>query len=354
MSSAQGEDRSDYQGVLPPVDRNGKPLDFVIYKATEGTSWVSQTFRMNVAIAKQHGVPFGSYHFLHPSLDVAQQVELFMSTVAEAGALEAGVMLACDSEISSGTGGRLQLASDRSHLLVRNPVTGEANIRDGVSYPHHLLNRSIPANLGATQVNAATRDFIAGVRTAVEVALGGDYCQELVYTFYDMLPQLSDCTQYPLWLADYASAAPAYVLPWKEWTIWQYAGGGGNGGSDQNGFNGSADAFRSWVNAKRPVPQPPATTTVNTFSVTLPSLSRGGQNPLWITYRAQALVAMLGKYNKLPNTQIVDDGNFGPATEAAVKQIQVSARIAKDLASASGRIGEAEWKFLLTGEFGNA
>lgn len=355
MSSAQGEDRSDYQAVLPPVDRNGKKLDFIFFKATEGDSWVSTTYARNIALARQSGVPFGSYHFLHPSLNVDAQVALFMSTVAEHGGLEPGAMLACDSEIASGANEQPMLFSDRSDLLVRHPDTGEARIRDGVNYPHHLIERSKPKTLSATLVGSATQQFLVKTRTAVEVALGGDYCQELVYSFENMLPQLASCTSFPLWVAYYSNTAPPSVGPWAEWKIWQYAGGGGNGGSDQDGFNGDVAAFTSWVNAKKPTPAPPPPPVQSgQFSISMPNLGVGEHNPDWYVFRAQWLIAGIGKHSNIPNTQVRDDGIFGPLTEAAVKEIQVSARIARNLASASGKIGEAEWKFLIAGVFGNA
>jgi len=92
--SAQGEDRSDFQSVMDPVDRNGRKLDFILFKATEGLTWTSKTYKANIARAKAQGVPYGSYHFFHPSLAVEPQVALFMSFVAENGGLNPGAMLA--------------------------------------------------------------------------------------------------------------------------------------------------------------------------------------------------------------------------------------------------------------------
>lgn len=351
MASAQGEDRSDYQSVFPPVDRNGKKLDFILFKATEGTSWVSSTYARNIALAKQYGVPFGSYHFLHPSLDIPQQVALFLATVSEHGGLVPGAMLACDSEISVGSAGTLLMSnSGRSSLLTSDPITSEAVRRKGVVGVRSFTDGRLDAS--GVNVGQATNQFLTDVRTGVEVALGGDYCQELCYTYEAMLPRLSECIGWPLWLAYYSNTSPASVHPWNDWTIWQYAGGGGNDGSDQDGFNGDVVAFTAWVNAKKkPVPQP---TADSTFSVTMPGLGIGERNPDWFTLRAQWLIAGIGKKNDIPNTQIADDADFGPLTEKATREIQVYARIAKDLASASGKIGEAEWQFLIAGKFGSA
>lgn len=364
MSSAQGEDRSDFQAVLPPVDRNGRKLDFIFFKATEGVSWVSQTYARNVALAKQSGVPFGSYHFFHPSLDVAQQIALFMATVAEHGGLIPGAMLAADSEITAGANGELLLQSDRSHLLTRDAQSGVASIRPGVDYPHHLLSRSTPKALDASLVGSTTHEFLRGVRTAVEVALGGDYCQEVVYTYENMLPQLAGCTDFDLWIAYYNNSAPPSVAPFRSWVIWQYAGGGGNGGSDQNGANGDVAWFEAWRTAKMPKPGPTPSPAPSpppghvTFSVTMPVLKVGmADHPGTVDYvhRLQWELAGLSAIAALPEcVGLVADGNFGPKTELAVKRVQVFANLAKDMSSASGQCGAAEWQFVFAGTRGNA
>ena len=191
--SAQGEDRSDFQAVMPPVDRNGKKLDFVVFKATEGTGWTSKTYKQNVANAKAAGVPYGSYHFFHPSLNVDAQIALFLAFVAENGGLNPGTILACDSEIQSGVSERLFLSDgpNRSDLLESSSLSGLARVRDGVSFPtQHLVDSATPTSASVSLVNSATKSFLDGVRTGVEVALGGDYCQEMLYSFLGMLPAL--------------------------------------------------------------------------------------------------------------------------------------------------------------------
>jgi Glycosyl hydrolases family 25/Putative peptidoglycan binding domain len=354
VQSAQGEDRSNWQAVLPPVDRNGKLLDFIWFKASEGPALVDKNYAANVALAKQHGVPFGSYHYLHPSLSIPEQIALFMATVAEQGGLEPGAMLAVDSEISSGANGKLMLYRNRSELLECDPHTGEASIKRGVTYPHHLLTRGTPTRLAAGLVDLATREFLIGVRTAVEVALGGDYCQELVYTFLNMASQLTSCTDFPLWIADFTNAAPTSVHPWSEWTIWQYAGGGGNGGSDQDGFNGTAEAFNAWRLSKIPQkPPPPPLVTGVSLTVSLPELSEGSVDvpgQVDFVHRVQWLLAGLAKVANIPQAVgLSDDGIYGPKTAAAVAGMQAFAKL-----TPSGKVGEDEWKFLYAGIRGNA
>lgn len=334
--SAQGEDRSDFQAVLPPVSTDGKKLDFILFKATEGTSWVSQTYARNIAAAQAAGVPFGSYHFLHPSLDIQAQINSFMSVVSAHGGLEAGAMLAVDSEIASGVSDDLTLFGDRSDMLIRDP-TGKAHVREEFvgDYPHHLLSRSTPAKLDQSTVDLATIRFITGVRSEVITRLGGDHCQELVYTYEAMLSQLGSCTDFPLWIADYSSSAPASVHPWDTWSIWQYAGGGGNGGSDQDGYNGDVAAFNTWRLAKTG-PRPTPTPTPNwqeelTMSAPTVALNATGE----IARTVQGLCVARGQ-------NITVDGSFGPNTQAAVKLIQSAGRVAVD-----GVVGPKTWPVLL-------
>lgn len=359
MTSAQGEDRSDFEQVLPPVDRNGKLLDFIWFKATEATNWKSKTYARNIALAKQHRVPFGSYHFLHPSLDVDLQVASFLAFVSENGGLEPGAMLACDSEISSGVNGRPMLRSDRSDLLLRDPITSEARIRPGVDYPHRLLSHSTPAQLAADLVDSATREFMQRLQLGVGLALGGDECQECVYTFLDMAHQLPSCTEYPLWIAFFSGSAPGSVTPWKDWTQWQYAGGGGNGGSDQDAFNGTTEQFNSWRLAKvRKQPPPPPQPSGNvTLSVTVPELALGAVDRpgnVEFVHRLQWALSGLASVGIPQAVGLKADGVFGPKTQLAVTGMQVFAKLARDISSASGKVGENEWKFLFAGIRGNA
>ena len=353
MSNAQGEDRSDYQPVLPPVDRNGRKLDFVWYKATEGTGWTSAVYAQNIALAKEHGVPFGSYHFLHPSLDVERQVSLFMNFVGEHGGIEPGAMFAADSEIASGADGDLVLFSDRSRLLQRiGDGKVAVNMAARAHYPHRLMSGT-PSKISGSQVDLATLAFLRGVRARVVSWLGGDYCQELVYSFLDMLPQLSSCVDYPLWAAYFAPSAPLSVRPWHDWALWQFAGGGGNGGSDQDAYCGDAAAFNAWRLSK--IPTGPK---MSTFPVSLPELALGSEDhagQVEYVRRLQWLLAGVGEANNLAWARgLVATGVFDAQTELAVRSVQEFAKLATNSSVATGTVGIAEWRFLLNGVRGRA
>ena len=61
-------------------------------------------------------------------------------------------------------------------------------------------------------------------------------------------------------------------------------------------------------------------------------------------HRMQQLIAGIGKWNNLPNTQITVDGSFGPATEAALKVIQGFFGLTQDAIC-----GPATWTALVAG-----
>lgn len=347
--SAQGEDRSDFQSVMDPTDRNGKKLDFIFFKATEGTTWTSKTYKANLARAKAQGVPYGSYHFFHPSLAVEPQVALFMSFVAENGGLNPGAMLACDSEIRSGVSERAELFSNRSSLFMMEEHSQLAVIRPGAMIPaeHVVTEHPLHAPLGT--VGSATRSFLDETRTAVRVALGDDVCQELLYSFLGMLPQLSGCTGYPLWVADFTSKAPASVRPWSHWDLWQFAGGGGHGGSDQDAYNGDAAHFNAWRLSKTGSQSAPQW-EVDMLNK-LPTLGKGAQdNPgsVFFVTRIQTLVKMIGTINNVAAAKsLTVDGKYGDSTVAAVKAVQHNFGFTG--ADVDGITGPNTWTILVTG-----
>lgn len=355
--SAQGEDRSDFQAVMPPLDRNGKKLDFIIFKATEGTTWTSRTYKQNVALAKSAGVPYGSYHFFHPSLNVEAQVALFLSFTAENGGLHPGTILACDSEIQSGANAQAVLMRpNRSHLLEHDPGTGLARVRLGASIPTSDVVTDHALHAPLAVVNSATRRFLDETATGVRVALGSDVCQEMLYSFLGMLPQLASCTGYPLWVADFTSHAPASVHPWSNWVIWQFAGGGGRGGSDQDGYNGDAAAFNKWRLSKvgshphQPDTQPVPQWEKNMLNA-LPTLGKGAKDQpghVYFVTRLQALAKAIGTINNLPNARnLTVDGNYGDSTVKAIKAVQQLFGFTGS--NVDGITGPMTWSVLVTG-----
>lgn len=272
--SAQGEDRSSYQAILP-----WKGLDFGIAKATEGTTWSDPTFAANWANLHAAGIPRGAYHFLHPSLDPVAQAQFFLRAV-EAHGLAPGDMLIIDAEIMTGTAGELLMtprAARRSHLLTAGP--------NGRAFPLARMRGKHEIALTASlSVGAAALAFLSHVGAAYP------HNPVLVYTDLAVGSVLGGCTGWDLFIAFYASSAPPSVAPWKTWRFWQWSAGGGIGGSDRDAFNGSPAQLRAWIDSFKPKPSPPSPPPV-TEDPDMPSLLPG-------THQVTTVTAAPGAYLK--------------------------------------------------------
>lgn len=218
VKSAQGEDRSDDQAVLPWTANS-----FGFAKATEGTSWSGKTFAANWAALKAEGKPRGAYHYLHPYLDPVAQAEFFLSVVQPAG-LEPGDMLVVDSEIFPGQEEVLESGNSNG---MGPDVTISGTLSD------------------ASAVGDCTRKFL---ETLHSVAY--PHHPRVVYTNMNGLQFLGPCHKYQLWIAHPSSIAPtnAQVSPWEKWQFWQWQFGGGPGGGDRDAFNGTAADLHAWLN----------------------------------------------------------------------------------------------------------
>jgi GH25 family lysozyme M1 (1,4-beta-N-acetylmuramidase) len=225
VQSAQGEDRSIYQRILPWFED-----DFGFAKATEATDWRDPTFPANWAELRRAGKPRGAYHFFHPELSAVAQATFFVSVVRENG-LEPGDMLVVDSEIAPGPGG--VLASSNS---------------TGMGTP----NIPFATTVGAPElVGLGTLRFLRAVAQLV----GPDH-PLLVYTNLNVAQYLGCCTRFDLWIANPALSAPESVAPWKQWRFWQWEFGGGEGGGDRDAYNGTKEEMMVWINSFKPEPSP--------------------------------------------------------------------------------------------------
>lgn len=83
--------QSDHFPLTLPGD--GKKVDFVFIKATEGTGYVNPRMAAQAAWARANGLVVGFYHFMHPG-NVAEQARFFVSKAVS----QPGDLLACDWE----------------------------------------------------------------------------------------------------------------------------------------------------------------------------------------------------------------------------------------------------------------
>lgn len=323
MANATGEDRSNYQKVGPWRQ------DFGFCKATEGLSYQDPSFGGNWATLRADGLPRGAYHFFHPSLSAAAQARYFMSYVKAHG-LQDGDMLAIDCELAAGS-------------AVRAMELHEPGAQPRMHLQPHVLE---PEALASFSLEDAVLGFMDEVKS-----LAGPKHPLLVYTYQAMAETFSTAlaTRYPeLWIAAYGTSSPR-LGPWKGWRFWQFSGGGAPGGGDPDVYHGDRAALHSWLttyHAATPPPPPPPAVPAWQHSIIsrLPSLAQGARDTAgrteWVK-QAQLLLDVTG-----PGS-VVADGDFGPATRAAVIASQRVAGLGQD-----GVIGPGTWQVLVASKPG--
>lgn len=174
-----GMDASNLNGLLDwPAMRRQYGLSFAIVKATEGTGYPDPDFPASWAALKELGIARGAYHFAHPSNGPVAEAEFFLGYVRAHG-LDDADFLTLDLEDSDGL-------------------------------PPHA-------------VAAYGRQFCAHLSTSARRPVP-------VYTFISFA-EAGNCAGlggYPLWIADWSSAAgsPRIPAPWKTWALHQYSSQG--------------------------------------------------------------------------------------------------------------------------------
>ncbi len=220
VESAQGEDRSSYQDVVPWTAD-----DFGFTKATEATGWTDPTFAANWANLRAEGKPRGAYHFFHPSISATAQADFFLSFVRANGGLEPGDMLMIDTEITVGADG-IEVFSDPA----------QAGLRSNVPPSGTLASPAL--------VDSGTLTFLETVRSSL---VHPERHPLVVYTNLSVGSLLTSCTQFNLFIAYPSLTAPPSVAPWPNWRFWQWEFGGGPGGGDRDAYNGTQAALMAWL-----------------------------------------------------------------------------------------------------------
>lgn len=191
-------------------------ITFAYAKASEGTGYIDPKFSHHVAGAKAAGLLTGAYHYLRVRAgklqDADKQADGF-----------------CDVYLAAGC-----------ELLP-------------------MLDCEPTGNAGATPAEwlAAIRMWVDRIRTR----LG---CDPVLYTYPGFWAGLgktvatSDVAALKLWIAHYTPAPhPTVPLPWKTWTVWQYAADAGVIGQ-VNGVPGHVDRDKlaDIADLMRPLPAP--------------------------------------------------------------------------------------------------
>ncbi len=221
-------------------------VSFAFVKATESTGYTNPYYAQDVKAARAAGISVGGYHFARPAYSATAQADHFAAVLRTAGGTLPPVL---DLEDSGG--------------------------------------------LGVAALRSWTATFLARVRSDVGVT-------PVVYTgpyfWADELGGSTGFGAYPLWIAQYTSAAaPDATGGWKAWTFWQWTDGsyfspkavpGISGSVDRDRFSGSAAQLAAlaagsngqWLTVVAPHLQGRAlsTTQLNTY---VHDLARGTGRP---------------------------------------------------------------------------
>jgi lysozyme len=212
-----GLDVSHWEGKVDWAQVCQAGYRFAFTKATEGVSYVDDTFLPNMTGAQSQGLPISAYHFFHLTLPAKAQADYYLSQIKNV---------------------RLDLP----------PV----------------LDFEEYTSLPKTQAAAALKTWL----DIVEAATGR---KPIIYTglyyWQDAIGSPAWANDYPLWIAQY-TPAPQPTIPtcWKTWTFWQYTDKG-----SVPGCQGSVDLDRasldeaglqalckSWLANDHGKPKPPA------------------------------------------------------------------------------------------------
>jgi lysozyme len=199
---AEGIDISRWQGTMNWSIANDK-IDFAIYKATDGLSWVDPQFVANSE--NSAAAVKGPYHFFRPHTDGAGQATHFLNTIN--------------------------------------------------GHPFNVL--VVDVEYGPIDHD----ELLAFMRAVREIYPSNRF---LLYTspgFYSAFLRGTDWSEYTeLWIAHWGVQQPIVPEPYETWAMWQYTslGDGAEYGAqstyiDLNVFNGSKDDLVAWASDS---PQP--------------------------------------------------------------------------------------------------
>jgi len=202
-----GIDISHWNGDIDWQKVRADGVVFAFAKATEGLTFVDNTFATHWPAMKAAGIIRGAYHFYRPAVDPIAQAEHFLATAGGAGVLEEGDFpLTMDLETDDG-------------------LTGDEVGAGALVFLGHL-----EAMTGRTPILYTSKRVF-------ETVLGSP---------------AGNFGKYPLWNANYTTLCPDISVPtWPTWTFWQHTDketiDGIAGGCDHNWFNGSVAELQAFV-----------------------------------------------------------------------------------------------------------
>lgn len=191
--SVTGYDVSGWQddiSIHARMAQAGRKFCFI--KASEGHS-IDRMFAKHWEAAKAAGMIVGAYDYFHPDQDPIAQAKLMESAIGKLGPGTLGPVI--DWETTDGVPAGTDAAEGMKFLNDVQAATGRAPIIYGAPYFLH------------------------------DLALDSSFAQ------------------FDLWIANYGVQCPLVPSPWSNWLFWQWTDSG-DGGVDQDYFNGSLDELK--------------------------------------------------------------------------------------------------------------
>jgi len=206
---AKGIDVSHWNGTWDPQDVENAGYSFCYLKATEGTTFEDNQFKVHWEAAKQTGLLRGAYHFWRYAYDPYIQMQHFRDFVGE----DIGEM---------------------------------------------------PPMLDLEDTNAPKK--VAGMTVHLKACVAEIQRlfgkKPIIYTgrwWWDAWLGTTLLKDFDLWVASYRSTILNPVMPhgWDNWTLWQHSSKGRvpgvQGNCDVNVFNGMSDELNTWAGQVPPV-----------------------------------------------------------------------------------------------------
>lgn len=204
--SVKGIDVSSYQGEIDWEILSKQNILFAFIKATEGSSYVDEKFFYNYAQAQKTGLAVGAYHFFSYDSEGKTQAENFINTVKPYEGMLPPVI-------------DLEFYGDYE----KNPPNRET------------VGEQLQIMLRVLEDHYQQKPIIYATEKSYDLYLSGDY------------------EEYDIWIRNVISKPK--LSDNREWTFWQYTNRerldgytGPEKYMDINVFNGSAEAFRAYLN----------------------------------------------------------------------------------------------------------
>lgn len=219
MTKTYGIDVSHWEGTID-WQTAAQHVNFCIIKATDGTSFVDPEFSNNKAGCIANNVPWGAYHFFHPSMNPIVQAEHFVGTVGEG----------CNVYVAD----------------IETPVLEE-------------LGEGADINALLDGIVELTKQFL----DRVEQLIGK---KPMIYTSpgfwnYNMVPTPPWTDDYDLWVAHWGASDPMLPNGWTSYVLHQIGDRGKipgvPGACDEDWFNGDLNAVKDYFGSESPPPPPP-------------------------------------------------------------------------------------------------